>query len=66
MRFYEFTGEGVALNSSIVVAAKRNDVATRIARKWAEENGLNPDTLEMVSVSKVGLPAVVYGWNGGY
>ena len=66
MKFYKFHGDGLALGSVVVVMAKRVDQATRIAKKWASENGVDPETLELTNQEIVELPSVVYGWNGDY
>lgn len=66
MKFYEYTGKGLALGATVVVMAKRKDVALRLARKWAEKNSVDPDTLKLVNEEVAELPSVAYGWNGDY
>jgi len=46
--------------------AKRKDQAERLAKKWAEENGVDPSTLELCDERTAELPSIVYGWNGDY
>lgn len=58
MKFYEFTGEG----ATVIVMAKRKDVALRIAKQWASQNDLDPETFKLFDEKVVELPCVVCGW----
>lgn len=66
MRFYEFTGAGVAIEAVVVVFACRLDAARKVAEQWASENHVAPDSLRLKKVANADIPAVVFGWNGDY
>lgn len=67
MSTYEFVGEGLALNSTIVVLARREDDAWRLARIWMIDHLLDHRTLGLVSTKKaIETPDIVYAWNGDY
>jgi hypothetical protein len=66
MKLYEFTAKGIYLGAVIVVLAKRKDEAMKLAKQWAKDNGVDPNTVEFFCQTPVDAPGVVYGWNGDY
>ena len=66
IKIYEFTADGLALGSTIVVSAKRKDTAIRIAKQWAKDNCIDSSTVGLVEVKDFELSSVVYAWNGDY
>lgn len=66
MFVYTFRGKGLALSSEVVVLAKRQDVAHRIAVDWCKQNGVDADTLHFVEKERAECPMIVYAWNGDY
>ncbi len=66
MDIYVFEGEGVWLQASVVIVAPSDADAQIKAIKWAEAQGVKPDTLKLASIHAIDEPGVVYGWNGDY
>jgi len=68
MKSYRFDGKGLAHPSVVVVIADDARTARRLAEKWARENSVDQDTLELdySAAEIVQFPFVAYGWNGDY
>ena len=64
-KYFHFHGDGKTLDSQIVVKAKRENDATRIAKQEARDLKVGEPKLLYVSDSKSG-PEVIYSWDGDY
>lgn len=67
MRFYKFTGKGLALSASVIVKASSEKTALKLAMDWAVEHGVPPDTIQLEHHWALSPGAeIIDGWNGDY
>ena len=63
---YRYTAKGLALPAEIVAIAFDLQNAETLVKQWCRDNGVNPETLTLVSQTKFTPPQIVFAWDGSY